>query len=104
MGAAVTVGHRPIARLLETSRVLLIIAGIATVIWGLFVLILSRIPSWRPATTLVVIANLLVSGTLFTLALTNPSDGRLALLMGIGIQVFAFAALQAHALWSRFGR
>ena len=105
LGAATVVFVSPIARVIDVSRLIVIITGIGAALWGGFVWIVARIPSWRTGTAVVVIANVAATALiLFVMVVVDGPTARSVVLGGVGIQVFAFAAVQAHALWSPFGR
>jgi hypothetical protein len=105
MGVLALIGFRPLASAIDASRPLVLTAGGAAMLWAGLVWVLSRVPSWRPATALVVVANLAaVAALAVTLLATDASDGRTVVLGIVAAQVFVFAAVQAHALWSPFGR
>jgi hypothetical protein len=105
MGVATAAAFRPVAEVLEASSVLVALIGMGAVVWGGFVWVAARVPSWRTATTFVVVVNLaIVAAIAVVLMGVGGPTGRTVVFGAIGIQVFGFAAIQAHALWSPFGR
>lgn len=99
------IGFRPVASAIEAPRMVVALTGTSTIVWAGLVWVVSRVPSWRTATALVVAANLAaVAALVVTLLASEASDARTVVLGIIAAQVFAFAAVQAHALWSPFGR
>jgi hypothetical protein len=105
MGALLAVFFAPISDALDAPRSLVVIGGVAVVVWGGLVARMSVATAWRPITIWIVAANLVAASSLAGIGLQAEVDPAVrVLLIGVGAQVFAFAALQAHALWSPFVR
>ena len=105
MGAALAVFFSPLASALGAESPIIAIGGVAVVAWGGLVARLSIGAPWRRITALVIAANLAATVALMTIGLLADVDPAVrVVLMGIAVQVGAFAALQAHALWSPFVR
>lgn len=104
MGAAAALAFRPVAAAVEAPRPLIAMGGLATVVWGGLVGRLAIAPWWRPVTMLVVAVDLAAAATLAGVVLfADLGPAADVVVVGIAIQVFAFAAVQAHALWSPLG-
>lgn len=101
MGAALAVFFAPIATAVEAPKPLIAIGGVATVVWGGLIARMSLGSPWRRITTLVAAVNLAATAALAVVAVvTDIQPVARVLLLGVALQVFAFAAIQAHALWS----
>jgi hypothetical protein len=104
-GLAITIAFHPVAVALQAPRPAIGLIGLLTVAWGVAVGFMSGADRWRSVTTLAVAVNLSVTAAIGAMVLTmSLPDGGEALLLVIAAQVFAFAAIEAHALWSPFGR
>lgn len=87
-----------------TPRWVVVGAG-ATFLWGAALLRFGGGTRWRPMTVAAVVANLAAAATLAAASLAaEAGSGREIVAAGGALQVFAFAAVQGHALWSPFGR
>lgn len=85
------------------SRSVVIGAG-ATFLWGAGLLRFGGGTRWRPVTIAAVAANLAVAASLAAISLGAEADSvRAIVAAGGALQVCAFAAVQAHALWTPFG-
>lgn len=105
MGSVAVIAFRPVAEVIGAPRFLVAILGLGVLFWSGFVYLLSRVPSWRTATTIVMIGNLVAVGILLLgVILRSRSTASEVLLIGIALQVFGFAAVQMRALWLPAGR
>lgn len=105
MGAAMAVFFSPIAAAVMAPKPLIAIGGVATAAWGGMVVRMSFGGPWRRITAYVVVVNLAATAALTLLAALGDLDTAGRVVLGsIAIQVLGLAAVQAHALWSPFGR
>jgi hypothetical protein len=87
------------------AKVVVAIGGVATLVWGGIVARMSLGGPWRRITAFVTVTNAAAAGVLTIIVLAaDVGPAAAVVLLGAALQVVAFAAIQAHALWSPFVR
>jgi len=88
----------PLSELLAAPQALLVVAGVAAILWALFLHRLARRTAWRTPVAVVAAANLLAAGAIAALAFATPQLAGRLLLAAVAVEVAAFAAGQLAAL------
>lgn len=101
VGVVLAFASRVVAEPLGLPTWLTLVAGLATVAWGMFVSRLARVSEWVNAVTVVAGVNFLAGIGLAVFALT-PGGARLRLFVGglLSLAVLWFAVTQAIIRWN----
>ena len=97
-GAVALVLFAPLAGLLETARVVPLVAGAATLVWAFLLFRLAQRSDWRRPVAAVSGANAAAAAGLAVLAVLSPDVAGGLLLAAVAIEVAAFAGAQAVAV------
>lgn len=95
-GLIVVATFAPLSELLAAPEALLIVAGMAAIVWALFLDRLALGTTWRAPVAVVAAANVLAAGA--ALAFAAPQVAGRLLLAAVALEVAAFAAGQLAAL------
>ena len=88
----------PLADLLHAPPPVLLVAGVATLGWAVFVHRLATRPGWRAPVAAVAVANAAAAAAIVALAVGAPATAARVLLVAVAVEVAAFAAGQFAAL------
>jgi hypothetical protein len=88
----------PLARLFEVPAAMVAGIGMVTVVWAWLLLRLARRQTWRRPLRLVAAANAAASMGVALLAVLAPATPARLLLIGVAVEVAAFATVQLRTL------
>jgi hypothetical protein len=88
----------PLADLFGIPRLLLVVAGIATLAWATLLRRLAGSLEWRAPVAIVAVANVAAAGAIAVLAVVGHATAARLLLAAVAIEVCAFGAGQVAAL------
>jgi hypothetical protein len=104
-GLALGATMAPLSEAIDVAAAWIVVAGLLTVAWGIAIRWMAHHDAWFRWTVAVLLANVgAAAGLLGATLAAGLTPGIQGLFWIVAAQVFGFAALQAHALWSPFVR
>ncbi|MGH3111617.1 MAG: hypothetical protein ACRDQT_11960 [Gaiellaceae bacterium] len=97
-GVIAVAAFAPLSNLLAAPQTLLVVAGVAALVWALFLHKLAHRTAWRTPVAVVAAANLLAAGAIAALAFATPQLAGRLMLGAVAAEVAGFAAGQLAAL------
>lgn len=94
----VAASSAPLSRALGVPVAVLVVVAVATLAWAAWLRTAARLTDLRPALRRVLAANAVGACLVAALAVTRPVDALSLLLLGVAVEVAAFAVWQAVAL------